>query len=160
MKTKTVDLYHTRIKRTTTITAIRSDQYSPMTLIVDFLHSIPDNYYIREEEIIYAIYIDREFVKEFLEKSTKFQLQAFDVNHIVEVFAHPHGGFQFERSRLQPGNKLLMRFRAKDPSKRDVDLLYFYWDNATGTYLTKKMGQVNPSTLEISGRQIRSAEII
>jgi hypothetical protein len=131
-----------------------------MSLIVDFEHSIPVNYYQSENEIIYAIYLDREFVKEFLEKSTKFQVPTFDVNHVLEVFAHPHGGFKFEREPIVPGNKIKILFRAKDPNLRDVDFFDIYWDAGTGTYQTKIMGRIDANLVSFSGRYLKSVELV
>jgi hypothetical protein len=159
LKRKKVHVFHTRIKRTTNIINVRYDDFNPMTLIVDFEHSIPANYYIPESQIVYAVYIDREFIKEFFEKTTKFQLAAIDTNHKLEIFAHPHGGFEFIRARQTPGNKIRISFEAKDPAVYDVAKHYIYWDQATGTYLTARMGEIDASTGIISGQYLRSGEI-
>jgi hypothetical protein len=76
------------------------------------------------------------------------------VNQQVEIFAHPHEGFEFIRNRLQPGNKIRIVFRARDPEVKDIERHDIYWDNATGTYLAKRMGSVDPTTGEATGAKL------
>lgn len=152
-------IFHTRIKRTTNIANVRTDQYNPMTLIIDFDHTIPTNYFLPEPQVIYAAYVDRVFVKEFLEKSTKIQLGEQDVNHLLEIFAHPHGGFRFIRNSLVPGNKIRITYQALDPSQSDVKQHKIYWDAGSGTISTAILGTVDPVTGQVSGN-LKSGKIL
>lgn len=151
LKRQKVDIFHTRIKRSTNITATYYDQYNPMTLIVNFEHTIPTNYYKPESQIIYAAYLDRVFIKEFYEKSTKIQIPDQDVNHLLEIFAHPHPGFRFVRSQLTPGNKIRITYQAKDPAYSDIVLHKIYWDAGTGVIQSAILGTVNALTGQVSG---------
>lgn len=159
MADRIFDINHTRIKRTTQILRVRKDPFKPMTLIVDFEHALPSNYYKSVSDIIYGLYLDREFIEEFLEKTATVQLISFDAISLLEVFAHPHPGFQFIRSRKTPGNKIVIRFRAKNPVLRDILKHRFYWDAATGTILEKRIGEQDALTGEASGIKIRSGRI-
>jgi hypothetical protein len=160
MPTLTYNIFHTRIKRSTEIIKVRKDAFNPMTLIVDFVHELPEDYYLDEDNIVYGLYLDREFVMEFREKTVKVQIESFDVVNVLEVFAHPHSGFRFIRERLIDGNKIRIRFRARDPDKKDILKHIILWDNATGTYLTKAMGEIDATTGEAGGRYIKVGSII
>lgn len=157
---KTFDIYHTRLNRRTTIIKTAIDPFNPMNIILDFLYEPPTNYFRRSEDIVFGIYIDRVFIMDFRERKVKAQVQDLDVNQQIEIFAHPHEGFQFIRNRLQPGNKIRIVFRARDPDIKDIDRHDIYWDNATGTYLTKKMGIVDPLTGDIEGAKLFEGTII
>jgi len=153
-------IFHTRINRSTTIVAVRKDLFNPNTFIVEFQHELPANYFKESVDTIFGLYLDRVFMREFKEKQVKVQLENTDVNQILEIFAHPHSGYEFIRSRLEPGNKIRIRFRAKNPNVKDVTKHKIFWDGGTGTYQTKIMGEVDAKTGEASGRYLKSGEII
>lgn len=157
---KEIDINHTRLNRTTNIVEISNDKYNPMSLVVEFEYTPPTNYYIEEQNLIYGLYLDRELIKEFREKLVKFQMPVMYVNSVLEIFVHPHGGFKFIRERLVPGNKIRIRFRAKEPVLNDIEKHYVYWDNVTGTYLTAIMGQIDADDGSVQGRYLKSGEII
>lgn len=158
--TFTFRIKHTRLNRTTLITSTRKDEYNPMTVIIDYTYTMPDNYFVDEDDILFGVYVDREFIKEVVGRSTKVQLESIGVGSVIEIFAHPHAGFQFIRERQNPGNKIKMRFRAKDPSKRDVTKHNLYWDAGLGGAATIKIGEVDALTGKGSGPKIKSAQII
>jgi len=160
MQTKTINIYHTRLNRTTNILSVSRDKYNPMCLVAEFEYTPPANYYMREEDIIFGLYLDRELVKEFHEFLVKFQMPVMYVNSILEIFAHPHGGFKFIRERKVPGNKITIRFRAKEPIANDIEKHYVYWDNATGTFLTAIMGEIDAQDGSVKGRYLKSGEIV
>ena len=157
---KTFSINHTRIKREVTITKTYTDTYNHMNVIVEFEHSLPVDYFTDESEITFGLYLDREFVKEFHGNVVKVPIENIDVNYLVEIFAHPHEGFEFIRERLKPGNKILIVFKARDPSKKDIKKHIVYWDNKTGSYLTKTMGEVDAVSGVISGLYLRSGKIV
>ncbi len=159
MASKIFNINHTYINRTTTIINIRDDKYNPMTKVIDFEHNAIAGYFEGPSEIIYGVYLDREFVREFFDKSVKVQLLTMDVNHTVEIFAHPHPGFQFIRSSESPGNKIRIRFRARKPEKSDIVKHSVYWDNKTGSFLTKKAGEVDAVTGLVNGATLKSGTI-
>ena len=151
---KTFNIRHTRLNREVDIINTEQDPFNPMVIVIDFEYDPPVNYFIREQDIIYGVYIDRVFIRDFKEKKIKVQLENINVNHIVEVFAHPHEGFEFIRARLEPGNKIRIRFRARDPNIKDIERHDIYWDNTTGSFLAKRMGSVDPDTGEVSGAKL------
>jgi hypothetical protein len=151
---------HTRLERTTVIINNRSDIFNPMTVLVDFTYEPPVGYYKRTEDIIFGVYIDKEFVEEVVGRLAKVQLKALDVVSVLEIFAHPHPGFQFIRERTVPGNKIIITFRAKDPTKRDIQKHNIYWDNGTGNYLAKRVGEIDALTGAGTGSLIKSASRI
>jgi hypothetical protein len=130
-----------------------------MNIIVEFEHSLPVNYFTDESEITFGLYLDREFIKEFHGDFVKVPIDNVNVNYLVEVFAHPHEGFEFIRERLRPGNKILITFKARDPSKKDIKKHIVYWDNKTG-YTTKAMGEVDANLGSVSGLYLRSGKIL
>lgn len=160
MASKNFDIYHTRINRTTNIIEVQTDIFSHMSVIVSFEHNVITGYFQTSDQIIYGLYVDREFIKEFYGDQVKIQLEQMDTNHLVEIFAHPHGGFQFIRERLIPGNKIRIRFRARDPLIKDIAKHYIYYDNATGTYITKRMGEINAVTGEAIGALLKSGQLV
>ncbi len=160
MASKLININHTYINRTTTIINISDDIYNPMTKIIDFEHSAVSGYFKEASEIIYGLYLDREFVREFFDKSTKVQLMSMDVNYTVEVFAHPHPGFQFIRSGESPGNKIRIVFRARKPEKSDIVKHSVYWDNQTTVLLEKKAGEVDAVTGQVNGATLKSGAIV
>jgi len=151
---------HTRIKRETTVTNTYVDLYNHMNVVVEFEHSLPIDYFMDASEITYGLYLDREFVKEFHGNVVKVPIDNINVNYLVEVFAHPHEGFEFIRERVKPGNKILITFRARDPLKKDIKKHIVYWDNKTGSYLTKTMGEIDANNGTISGLYLRSGKIV
>lgn len=160
MGSKVFNINHTSIKRTTLIVEVSDDLYNPMTKIIDFEHSAVDGYFKEASQIIYGLYLDREFVREFFDKTVKIQLQSMDVSYGLEVFAHPHAGFQFVRASEVPGNKIRIRFRAKKSELADIMKHSVYHDGATGTYLEKKAGEVDAATGEVSGWMLKSGGLV
>jgi hypothetical protein len=157
---KTFVINHTRIERKVTITNTYVDIYNHMNIVIEFEHSLPINYFLDASEITFGLYLDREFMKEFHGDFVKVPLENIDVNYLVEVFAHPHEGFEFIREHLKPGNKILITFKARDPSKKDIKKHIVYWDNKTGSYLAKTMGEVDANTGTVSGLYLRSGKIL
>lgn len=156
---KTFEINHTRIKREVTITATYTDTYNHMNIIAEFEFDPPSGYFIDESEISFGLYIDRTFIKEFHGRMVKVPIDSINVNYVLEIFAHPHEGFEFIRERIKPGNKIQMTFKARDPSKKDIKTHVIYWDNKTGTYLDKIMGEVDANTGDVSGISLASCEI-
>lgn len=154
------DVYHTRLKRFTTIVKISKDQYNPMQLIIDFEYTTPNNYFKRDEDIEFGLYLDREFLGEFFGHKTKVQLLNVDAVSIVDIFAHPHAGFAFERSHLIPGNKIKIVFKAKAKDVGDVIRHRILWDQGTGSYQTKIMGEVDAETADVTGRFLKSGRLL
>jgi hypothetical protein len=157
---KVFNINHTRLKAETTITSVRVDKYNPMGLIVEFEYTHPVGYFKEDQQISFGLYVDKEFVCEFYDRVIKVQLENLNVVQMVEIYAHPHPGYQFVFERQVPGNKIRLRFRAKDPSKTDIKNHYVYWDNKTGTYLTKKAGIIDPITGQVSGYVFKTGDII
>jgi len=169
---KEENIFHTRIPGLTTILRIRIDQYNPMTIIVDFSHSLTTNYYKTAAETLYALYVDNKFVKEFTGEIVKVQMLSIDTISEVDIYAIPHSGFRphqdptdpEEGTRLDPtipGNKIRIRFRAKDSGVFDVEAHHIQWDEGTGTFVTKEIGVINADDASIkSGYKIKSSEMI
>jgi len=130
-----------------------------MNIIVEFEYTPPTGYFIDEEEIEFGLYVDRKFIKEFHGRMVKVPLDNINVNYVLEIFAHPHFGFEIIRERMKPGNKIRITFNARDPSKKDIKKHIVYWDNKTGTYLSKIMGEVDAVTGDVSGLTLMSCEI-
>lgn len=160
MATKIVTIYHTRIKAETNITSVRVDKYNPNGLIVEFTHNLPTDFFKESQQTPFGLYIDKEFNCEFYDNMIKVQLENLNVVQMLEIYAHPHPGYKFNFERQVPGNKIRLRFRAKDPSKTDIKQHYVYWDNKTGTYLTKKAGVIDPVTGLVSGATFKAGEIL
>ena len=160
MGSKVTSIYHTRIRREVNITSVRRDDYNPMGLIIEFSYILPTNYYKDSRQIAFGLYIDKKFSEEFYDRMIKFQVENLNVVQIVEIYAHPHSGYQFTFNRSTPGNKIRLRFRAKDPTKIDINQHYVYWDNKTGSYITKKIGNIDPITGLVSGTVFVDGSII
>jgi hypothetical protein len=159
MGSKTFNIYHARIKREVEIANVRVDKYNPTFLIVDFNYTPPSGYPLTVDEIIYGIYIDKELVEEKLGRQAKVQLYAFDVIHKLEIFVHPHEGFYYDMLPEENGNKIRIRFRARNPSKKDIDRHVILGDNASGSYESIPFGEVDAVTGEVSGRNLKSGAI-
>lgn len=157
---KTFTINHTRIEREVIIVDTYLDTYNHMNVIVDFEHSLPTDYFVDETEITFGLYLDREFIKEFHGNFVKVPIDNINVNYLLEIFAHPHEGFEFIRERLKPGNKISITFKARDPSKKDIKKHIVYWDNKTGSFITKSMGEVDAITGTVSGLNLRSGKIL
>ena len=160
MGTKLTTVYHTRIKRETIITNVQRDKYNPVGLVIEFSWTGPINYYKDDQQMTFGLYMDKEFVEEFNDRMIKIQVANLNVVQTVEIYAHPHGGYQHLLTKTTPGNKIRARFRAKDPNKTDIKQHDVYWDNKTGTYLAKKAGTIDPLTGNVSGSVFNVGEIV
>ena len=156
MARKNFTLNHTRIKREVVIIDCQPDDFNHMSVVIDFSYTLIADYFQTADEIIYGLYVDRQFVKEFIEEKVKVQLDDLNVNHLVEIYVHPHAGFRHTMNLLKPGNKIYVRFKARNPDRKYIKKHRVYWDNATGVYLTKTMGEIDSRTGVVSGGKIQS----
>jgi hypothetical protein len=151
MASKTEHLYHTRLSRLVSIDKVFRDNSNIMSVLIKISHTRPVNYFKPVGEIVFAVYLDREFVLETYATLIRVSMKDFNVAHRLEVFVHPHPGFLFSFSRLSPGNKIKIKFRGRHPDLSDIERYKIYWDNNTGVYLSKVGGEVDAETRDISG---------
>lgn len=154
-------IFHTAMPGKITILRTRVEQFNPMTVIIDFDHNLIAGYFKGPEETNFAVFLDKEFYKEFSGTTIKVQLQTLDATHVVDIFALPHGGFRFDLDNIVPGNKIRIVFRSKTPDFFDVVAHHVQWDEGTGTFIIKEMGIIDARTGEIiSGHLLKSSRII
>lgn len=153
---KEVLIHHTRIKQSVNIVNVRNDEYNPMIMIVDFQYDLPVGYFKTIQETGFGVYVDREYVEEVFDKMAKVQVRSFDVVQKIEIYAHPHPGFMYSLQRQFPGNKIRIRFRARDPLVKDIEKHILYWDAGTGTYQTAIMGEIDALNGNVKGQYLRS----
>jgi len=142
----TQDIRHTRLEIETNIVHIKPDEFNPINQVVSFIYTPPDNYFLKDDLIPYAIYVDRELYEEFFGKEVKVQMQIPDVVHILETYALPHFGFIVERGQIVPGNKIRIKFRGKNAEAFDVTKYIIKFDNKTGTIIDDPIGTVDAIT--------------
>ena len=157
---KTFNIAHTRLRFKADFVEVVIDRYNSMTLIVEISYNKPDGYYLDDNEIPFALYLDRKFYQEFYGKVVKLQLQSLNVVSIAEVSALPHSGFRVIRGRIQAGTKIQVWFSAKRPDVFDVERHVIYYDNNTGTFETKAIGIQDAATAEAGGRLIKEGRFL
>lgn len=154
-------IFHTAMPGQVTPLRTRVDKFNPMTVIMDFDHNLPANYFESINETVFALYIDKEFEREFSGQTVKAQLKSVDAVSELDVFALPHSGFRLDLTKTQPGNKIRIKFRSRDPDLFDVVAHHIQWDDATGTFLTKEMGVIDARTGKLlSGHVLKSSRIV
>lgn len=151
---------HTRIEVCAPIVETKIDRYNNMTVIIETCYEEPTGYYLNDEEIPFAIYLDREFYKEFFGREVKIQISEVGVPKIVEVYALSHSGFRIDRNKPDPGNKIRVVFKGLRPDVFDVTRHIIFYDNKTGTFETKAIGTIDALSGEGGGRLIQSARIL
>jgi len=154
-------IFHTALEGNVIPLRTRYDQFKPNTIIIDFDYNLLNGYFLDFEEIVYAIYIDKEFDHEFSGTTVFIQLEVQDAVSEIDIFALPHSGFRLDLSKTQPGNKIRIRFRGRNPDIFDITAHHIQWDNGTGTFVEKEMGIIDARTGNIiSGALIKSSRII
>jgi len=158
---KEVSIFHTRLTAKAQPLRTDLDPFNPMTVIIDFDHNLPLNYFQEEDDIYYAIFVDNEFDKEFKGKSVKVQLLSQNAVSNVDIFALPHSGFRPDLDAEVPGNKIRLRFRGRNPFVFDVVAHHIQFDNGTGTFIEEEMGVITSKTGKLeAAASLRSSKII
>ena len=104
---------------------------------------------VNPDETIYALYLDRIFIKEHSGNNRiAAQLYGESVSVVIEVFALPYGGFRPVLDSLSANdrNRLKVSWRARNPDSYDVSDHVIYWDNKTGTIIDVPIAVIDAET--------------
>lgn len=113
-------------------------------------------------DVIYALYLDRIFIKEHSGTNRiPVQLYGMSVPIVIEVYALPYGGYRPSLNDLtsEHKNRLKVTWQARNPDTYDVDKHTVYWDNKTGTIIDRPIAVIDAATGIGGGDKVDIAEI-
>jgi len=157
---KLFNIKHTRINTNANIEKTRRDYYNPLSLIVYIDYDLVSDYYLPYERVPFAVYIDNEFYKEFFGTEVKVQLENINIASNIRIFALSNPGFRYIFNKATPGNKIRMRFKAKEANDFDIESHIVYYDNKTGSYESSPIGTIDAITGTGGGRLLKKSKML
>ncbi len=154
--TKTMNLVHSRINGMVDIVRFaNTDSLDGILVEYKKINTVPMG--ITVDDAIYAVYVDRIFKVEH-NGGNRVAVPTYGngIPLLIEVFILPYSGYRPVLDSISSSflNRVKLNFMFNEND--DVNKFIIYWDNATGTYLSKKIGEINLITNNGGGSKIDS----
>ena len=118
---------------------------------------------IPQNEAVYAVYVDRMFIKEH-SGTSRVTIQGYnkDVPILIEIYLLPYSSY---RPTLDPvptanKNRIKVEWEGRNPNMFDVEKHLVYWDNATGTFISVPILQMEANDGYGGGNNIETVELL
>lgn len=154
---------HSRVNSQVNIIQIKNSTSVFRGLDIEYEWIDTTNLGVPSNEAVYGIYVDRMFIKEH-SGTNRVTIQGYntDVPTLIEVYLLPYSDY---RPTLDPvpspnKNRVAIEFEGRNPEKFDVVRHIVYWDNATGTFITKALVEIDASSGFGGGDNIERIEKI
>ena len=154
---KYVDLVHSRLDSSVDIINWAKTDTLVNGIMVEYKKIDTSAMGIEIEDAVYGVFVDRVFHGE-TSGGCRVPVTTYgnDIPLLIELFLLPYSGY---RPVLQPvpsdyKNRLKVVFESVDSDLNEVSKYLIFWDNATGTYQPKRIGDINVLTGSGGGSQI------
>ena len=140
---------HSRISGSVNIIKMKASDSGFKTVDIDYEWVDTSVIGIAPNEAVYGIYVDKIKKQEnFGTSRARIQLYSNDVPCEIEVYLLPYSGYEIDfSSATTKGNRVRILWTSRNPDLFDIERHIIYWDNATGTYLTRPMVEMDAKDL-------------
>jgi hypothetical protein len=154
---KEISLIHSRIDASVNIVSVKESNNLLGNYLVEFEMIDTSTIGIDKYDAIYGVYTDKIFVKEVTGTNKVYvQLYNNDIPVFIEIYLLPYSGYRPDIGELSVGyqSRVELIFKADKPELQDIKRHLLYWDNATGTYISERVGTIECENRIGSGSEI------
>lgn len=154
---------HSRIGSSVNIIRIQSSTSVFRGLDIDFEWIDTSSVGIDSAEAVYAVYVDRIFIKEH-SGTSRVTIQGYkkSVPTVIEIYLLPYSTYRPDLDALPTVNKnrLQIEWEGRNPEAFDVEKHIMFWDNATGAFIEIPILFVNAEDGYGGGDNIQKVELL